>query len=386
MKQKVEILDYRLLKLLIRKYLSARFNIDDSNHFCKDYEPPCLMISNHITNYDPFIIAAYTKYPLHFVASDRQFIHPVKGFFLRRYGALPKTKFRNDYHAIKDIQRIIHDGGAVGLFPEGRRNWDGRTGELVFSTSKLIKLLNIDVIGVTIKGGYLSQPRWALNSRKGKVFLSSRVLIKKDSLQNMSYEDIYKVISRGIMHDEYKFQSNKMIRYKGKNLAEKLELGLFICPVCKDIDSLRSKGNIFKCMSCEATWEYDEFGFLQSRFKYFSDIKEWNQWQIGVLKDYLRKDAVIQAESVRVFSSSRLKPFTREGEGSIKIRGNVFLFDSLQSPLTIHISDIDGINVQSNDMLEFYNGKKLYRAVFLDGYSSAYKWALSLNMIKSNFG
>ena len=84
LKHKSRLMDYAILKFLIGNYLRVKFNIDDSEYICKDYEPPYLLISNHVTNYDPFILAAATNHPLHFVASDRQFIHPIKSFFLKK--------------------------------------------------------------------------------------------------------------------------------------------------------------------------------------------------------------------------------------------------------------------------------------------------------------
>ena len=113
----------------------------------------------------------YIKHQIFYIASDAVFRSLFFKFLVQLLGAIPKTKAQSDIDALKNIIRIKEDGNIIGIFPEGRRTWDGVTLPLVYSTSKLIRMLKVPVVTVVFKGGFFSQPRWGFHIQKGKILL-----------------------------------------------------------------------------------------------------------------------------------------------------------------------------------------------------------------------
>ena len=53
-------------------------------------------------------------------------------------------------------QVLRWSGGVIGVFPEGKRNWDGRTDQLLFATAKLVEHLKVPVVTALLQGAHLS--------------------------------------------------------------------------------------------------------------------------------------------------------------------------------------------------------------------------------------
>ena len=157
----------KLVLTPIRAYIERRSNVIIERNDTLGMEPPYLVLSNHVTNWDPLYINCYVNEPICFVAAAPLFRNPLLKRVLDYTGAISKTKFKNDTSTVRSMLKAKKHRRVIGIFPEGNRTWDGRTEPLVYSTAKLVKLLDIPVVIVTIRGGYLSHPRWADKHRKG---------------------------------------------------------------------------------------------------------------------------------------------------------------------------------------------------------------------------
>ena len=71
--------------------------------------------------------------------------------------------------AIRDCLRVLKEGGAVGIFPEGNRTLTGAQWEMTDSVAKFVKLSKVPLVLYNIEGGYGSDPRWGVSKRKGKM-------------------------------------------------------------------------------------------------------------------------------------------------------------------------------------------------------------------------
>lgn len=81
---------------------------------------PVIFASNHIGVADGPLLAAFAPRPVHALTKAEMFRGTLGGF-LRASGQIPLDRFRADPAAIKSCLRVLRDGGAVGIFPEGRR-------------------------------------------------------------------------------------------------------------------------------------------------------------------------------------------------------------------------------------------------------------------------
>jgi hypothetical protein len=97
----------------------------------------------------------------------------------------------------------------------------------------------------------------------------------------MTVGELNAVIRNDLYVNAYMDQNQNPIPYEGKNLAENLEVSLYLCPECGRIASLKSKDNRFFCQ-CGLDLCYDPYGSLSSLGEHpspFKTILDWSRWQ-----------------------------------------------------------------------------------------------------------
>ncbi len=387
----------KVVRFILKPYLEYRSNIEVNLEDIKDLRPPYLVVGNHVNNWDPFFVNLYIDESISFVAADRFFRGNMLKKLLNYMGAIPKTKFKPDLSAVKTLIHAKKDERVIGIFPEGGRNWDGNTLEIIYSTAKLIKLLKIPVVSVKLQGAYLTHPRWAKSHRKGKILITYKKLLSKSNISKLSEAEIHQTLVEGLSHDEYAFQKEHMFSYKGKKLAESLELLLFTCPSCKSIDTMKSKNNSFYCQNCNYQTTYTDKGFLETKNQplIFDNPRDWNQWQIQNLNTLLEEaqSSYVQPNETILLKNNNATLYknhsddeiklTSMGTGSINLTPDFFYFLSDDYNKTIFkFNKTTGLSIQSNNKIEFYYNDKLYRITFKNPRISAYKWVNALRISK----
>ncbi|WP_350277902.1 lysophospholipid acyltransferase family protein [Kribbella sp. HUAS MG21] len=83
-------------------------------------EGPVLFAANHLGVLDGPVLAAFAPRPVHIVTKAEMFVGPL-GPLLRAAGQIPLDRFHYDPGAIKSCLRVLSEGHAVGIFPEGVR-------------------------------------------------------------------------------------------------------------------------------------------------------------------------------------------------------------------------------------------------------------------------
>src|ERR1700730_5118366 len=78
-----------------------------------------LLVSNHISHFDPFIISSLGRRKIDWMAMAEFFPIPVLGHFLRAVDAFPADRYRADRKTIRTAIERLKDGRIVGVFPEG---------------------------------------------------------------------------------------------------------------------------------------------------------------------------------------------------------------------------------------------------------------------------
>ncbi|MGZ4445758.1 MAG: lysophospholipid acyltransferase family protein [Nocardioides sp.] len=81
---------------------------------------PVIFVSNHIGIVDGPLLAIFAPRPVHALTKDEMF-RGALGPFLRASGQIPLDRFHTDPAAVKACLRVLRDGGAVGIYPEGTR-------------------------------------------------------------------------------------------------------------------------------------------------------------------------------------------------------------------------------------------------------------------------
>jgi 1-acyl-sn-glycerol-3-phosphate acyltransferase len=81
---------------------------------------PVVLVANHIGWIDGPLMAIVGPRPVHNLTKIEMFTGAM-GRFLTATGQIPVRRYEADITAIRTCLRVLRDGGAVGVFPEGTR-------------------------------------------------------------------------------------------------------------------------------------------------------------------------------------------------------------------------------------------------------------------------
>jgi 1-acyl-sn-glycerol-3-phosphate acyltransferase len=123
-----------------------------------------LVVSNHLTNYDPLIISMCFKRELHYMAKVELYRHPLIGWLISHLNAFPVRRGEADRTALRRAEELLHSGRVVALFPEGHRARDAAVQPSKGGIALLARRANVPILPVAITGTqYLlpeALPRW----------------------------------------------------------------------------------------------------------------------------------------------------------------------------------------------------------------------------------
>jgi 1-acyl-sn-glycerol-3-phosphate acyltransferase len=84
-----------------------------------------LIVSNHVSYMDPTTVGWAVAREIHYLGRKSLFKPPFWSWFLPICNVLPIDRDANDISGLRRIIRMLKDGRAVLLFPEGTRSPDG---------------------------------------------------------------------------------------------------------------------------------------------------------------------------------------------------------------------------------------------------------------------
>lgn len=353
------------------------------NRLAKDARPvpdaghppdqPALIMANHVTDLDPFFLATGFKRPIFFVASDHIFRLGVISSIIRFLVApIPIVKSRIDLRTIRTINKVIADGGLVGLFPEGNRCFDGQTGRIPSATGKLVRQLKVPLLLYKIHGGYLTSPRWSRHGRRGAIDYELSRVLTADELAAMTSLQINQIIQEGIAVDAFADQHEKAVPFKGKRLAEHLERVLFICPKCLGLSTMYSDDDLFSCV-CGMQVRINVYGFFEpidawSRERQtdgaFPDhVGKWNHWQQQMLitmldqpehLDLTGQTPIFQDQEEVLYNCERAARSIRLDQGKIAMYADRLEFTGKRHGVRIFsLARLDRLIVHGPQVLQF---------------------------------
>jgi 1-acyl-sn-glycerol-3-phosphate acyltransferase len=158
----------RLVRPLIRALLSLRVRCDVVGQQHVPAAGGALLVANHVTLLDVPLVGAATDRALVWLGTATLAEGRAAGL-LDRLGLVTKRRFDPDLGAVRALRRWVAHGGAVALFPEGERTWDGRLLPLQPGIGALVRLLGVPVVPVTLRGAYRVWPRWTPKPHRGRV-------------------------------------------------------------------------------------------------------------------------------------------------------------------------------------------------------------------------
>jgi 1-acyl-sn-glycerol-3-phosphate acyltransferase len=390
---------FKFIKPTLGKSLVNKYNVkfEYLDDVC-ELQPPYLVFPNHTTFWDPFIVNYGLPHRIHYLVSDANFVNPIFKMFLNSVGAIPKAKAVKDTEAMRKIVRAIKADRCIGVYPEGKRTWSGKTLPLFYSASKMVKAFKLPVVTPLVKGMFLSQPRWQNKSRFGEVRISYHIELTPEDIEKLSVDEIHERLTKVLAYNEFDFQREAMIEFKSSRPAEYLEQAIFICPKCKAIGNLHSDKRRFFCNTCGYEVFMNKYLFFETPGGklYFDNIADWDDWQMPYLKSIVDK-AYNSKDSLPIFADEHIK--LKRSTPGLKKRnlkrfrdGNMYLYydhilfiSKKGEEFRFDLDKVRGINVQERERLEFYYNDTLHRISY-KGKVSSLKWMRAVQFLHKHHG
>ena len=160
---------------------------------------PVLLVSNHSSVLDPPLVGGAAPLRLSFLAKAELFRLPLFGGLLRRLGARPVRREGPDPAAMRMALRVLEEGGALLVFPEGTRGPEGVLRPAKAGAGMLAVMSGAPVVPVYVKGSGRAWPRGARVPRPAKVTVAFGAPLVFDAKRGGDRREQYEAASRAMM-------------------------------------------------------------------------------------------------------------------------------------------------------------------------------------------
>lgn len=133
---------------------------------------PLIIVSNHQSLIDPFVLVTCIPMRIVFFAAAYLFKIPVVRQVLTWGGAIPVHGEKGDFGSFKKALEVLQKGGVIGLFPEGGVSPDGNLRPFMQGWAYLAAKSGAQVLPVAIRGSRNVLPVGSFILRRGRITLN----------------------------------------------------------------------------------------------------------------------------------------------------------------------------------------------------------------------
>ncbi|MFD9626794.1 lysophospholipid acyltransferase family protein [Peribacillus muralis] len=120
---------YTFAKNVVKGVLMPAYRVKTLGKEHIPKEGGVLICANHIDNLDPPVVGMTSSRDIHFMAKEELFQAPVLKSILPKVNAFPVKRGNSDRESLRKGLKLLKEGKAIGLFPEGTRSKTGELGE-----------------------------------------------------------------------------------------------------------------------------------------------------------------------------------------------------------------------------------------------------------------
>ena len=80
---------------------------------------PAIVVANHISGIDPFLLIASSKRPIRFIVASEQYHRFGLNWMFRASGCIPVNRTGKPERAFRAALKALQDGEVIGIFPHG---------------------------------------------------------------------------------------------------------------------------------------------------------------------------------------------------------------------------------------------------------------------------
>jgi 1-acyl-sn-glycerol-3-phosphate acyltransferase len=155
-------------------------------------EGPVLIVANHQSNLDPVLIGLACPRQLKYFARIGLFFWPFS-WWIRALGAVPIDR-EKALGGIKTTLKLLKQGEAVVVFPEGSRTYDGKMGDMLPGFCMLARRGGATIVPAAIDGAFNALRRGSAVPRLADITLVICPPITPREIATMSDEQLTKLV------------------------------------------------------------------------------------------------------------------------------------------------------------------------------------------------
>lgn len=190
---------YALVKLVAFALMRLLFRLETRDPGRVPAAGPALLVSNHSSLLDAPLIGSASRRRLAFLAKAELFRIPVFGALLRRLGARPLRREGSDPAAMRTALRVLEEGGALLVFPEGTRGPEGVLRPARAGAGMLAVVSGAPVVPVYVSGSGRAWPKGARLPRPAKVTVTFGQPLRFEAKRGGDRREQYETASRAMM-------------------------------------------------------------------------------------------------------------------------------------------------------------------------------------------
>ncbi len=145
-----------------------------------------ILAGNHQSFLDPPFFGLCCYREAFFLARDTLFRHPVAGWLLRSWNCVPLKREGGDLAGMRTVLRLLGEGKAVVMFPEGTRSKDGALQRARGGIGMIVARSGAPVVPMRIHGTRDAMPRGVWLPRPKKVTIIFGEPFRPSQLDNLS--------------------------------------------------------------------------------------------------------------------------------------------------------------------------------------------------------
>jgi 1-acyl-sn-glycerol-3-phosphate acyltransferase len=158
-----------------------------------------LIVANHSSVLDPPLVGGMCPRQLTFLAKAELFGIPGLGGLIRRLGAQPLRREGADPSALRTAQRVLAEGKALLVFPEGTRGEEGTLREAKPGAALLAVQSGATVVPAYVRGSGQAWPRGRRLPRPAKVVVTFGAPLRFQRVTGADRKAQYETASRQMM-------------------------------------------------------------------------------------------------------------------------------------------------------------------------------------------
>jgi 1-acyl-sn-glycerol-3-phosphate acyltransferase len=199
------LLWYRLVQQVVALVVSVCGGIRATGRRNIPESGGVLLVSNHLSHLDVFVLGLLLPRTLNYVARSSLF-KPVLGPLIRSVGGFPIQRDGMGAQGVKETLKRVRSGGIVTFFPEGTRSRDGRLGPLKPGVAALAARAKVPIVPAGIAGTFESWPRSRKFPRPHAIRVHYGPAIRPEELEGLTPDAVL-----ALLHERM-FQSAEAAR------------------------------------------------------------------------------------------------------------------------------------------------------------------------------